>query len=140
MDRTELKQKICAAIDQHREEIIALGEDIFRHPEMGYKETRTATKVCEEFDKLGFSYQSGLALTGVMAKLKGGESKVNVAVMGELDAIIAPQQEFADPVTGAPLLRPQCSDRRHGGGGLRPKIQRRIARTLRRCHPHRHPR
>ena len=40
MDRTELKQKICAAIDQHREEIIALGEDIFRHPEMGYKETR----------------------------------------------------------------------------------------------------
>ena len=32
MDRTELKQKICGAIDQHREEIIALGEDIFRHP------------------------------------------------------------------------------------------------------------
>ena len=113
MDRTELKQKICAAIDQHREEIIALGEDIFRHPEMGYKETRTAKKVCEEFDKLGFSYQSGLALTGVMAKLKGGESKVNVAVMGELDemcirdrdAVVVPGHALCNKETGAAHCR-----------------------------------
>ena len=56
MDRTELKQKICAAIDQHREEIIALGRTSSATRKWGIRETRTATKVCEEFDKLGFSY------------------------------------------------------------------------------------
>ena len=33
----ELKQAVCAAIDAKQEEIIAIGEDILRHPELGYR-------------------------------------------------------------------------------------------------------
>ena len=38
----KLEQKIISIIESRREEIIALGRDIFTHAEMGYKEYRTA--------------------------------------------------------------------------------------------------
>ena len=41
-----MKNKILATIDACREEIIAIGEDILRHPELGYKEFKTAAKEC----------------------------------------------------------------------------------------------
>ena len=38
MDVKILKERVCQAIDAHREEIIALGDSIFAEPELGYKE------------------------------------------------------------------------------------------------------
>ena len=41
------------------------------------------------------------AITGVIAPFKGKESKLKVALMGELDAVVCPGHRCADPVTGA---------------------------------------
>ena len=41
----ELKRAACEAIDNHREDIMALGDSIFNEPELGYKEFKTAAKV-----------------------------------------------------------------------------------------------
>ena len=101
MTREELKQKACAAIEAHKEEIIALGESIFAEPELGYKEVKTAAKVRAIFDQLGIAYRDQVGVTGIIAPLKGGVSKLKVAVMGELDAVVAPGHRCADPLTGA---------------------------------------
>lgn len=101
MTRQELKDKACAAIDQHRSQIIALGDDIFGEPELGFKEVKTAAKVKALFDELGFNSRDGIAITGVVADLKGRESNMRVAVMGELDAVVSPNHPNADPATGA---------------------------------------
>jgi len=97
----ELKRAACEAIDNHREEIMALGDSIFNEPELGYKEFKTAAKVQKLFDELGYEHTDGVAVTGVIAPRKGRSSKLRVSVMGELDAVVAPDHPNADKVTGA---------------------------------------
>ena len=99
--REELKQRACEAIDKNRDKIIALGDAIFSEPELGYKEFKTAEKVKKAFDEMGYTYTDGHAITGIIAPLKGGESKVKVAIMGELDAVVAPNHRCANKETGA---------------------------------------
>src|SRR2546426_4069617 len=70
MTKDELKQRVYQAIDQRGEEIIGLGEQIRRHPELGFKEVKTARLVEETFKKLGLAPRSGLALTGVRADVE----------------------------------------------------------------------
>src|SRR5438876_11504267 len=71
MTKDELKQRVYQAIEQRGEEIIGLGEEIRRHPELGFKEVKTARLVEETFKKLGLAPRSGLALTGLRAVAPG---------------------------------------------------------------------
>jgi len=96
----ELKKRACEAIDKNRDKIIAIGDSIFAEPELGYKEFKTAEKVKKAFDEMGFKYQDGVAVTGVIAPLRGKQSLAKVSIMGELDAVVAPDHRCADPLTG----------------------------------------
>ena len=82
-----MKSKIYKAIDENREAIISCGEYILNNPEFGYKEFKTAERVKEEFEKLGIPYRDKLAITGVKGTVGKEDGKVNVCVIGELDAI-----------------------------------------------------
>jgi amidohydrolase len=101
MDKGELKLRVCKTIDERREEIIALGDKIFKNPELGFKEEKTSALVKEVFDDLGLPYEDNLALTGVKALGKGKSHDTRVAIMGELDAVVCPLHPDADPLTGA---------------------------------------
>jgi len=102
MTKDELKQRVFQAIDQRGEEIIGLGEQIRSHPELGFKEFKTARLVEETFKKLGLAPRSGLALTGVRADVTGraGEGPT-FAVLGELDALVVAGHPEGDEATGA---------------------------------------
>ena len=100
-DKKELKYKVCAAIDAHKAEIEAYANSVFNEPELGFKEVKTAAKLAAQFAKLGLSYETGLAITGVKARLKGGKPGPTIAILGELDAIVSPEHPHADPTTGA---------------------------------------
>src|SRR5438132_9841185 len=65
MTKNELKERVYAAIDRRAEEIVGLGERIRKHPELGFKEVKTARLVEETFAGLGLNPKAGLALTGV---------------------------------------------------------------------------
>jgi amidohydrolase len=96
-----MKELACAAIDKHADEIVALSDSIKREPELGYKEFKTTAKIKEHLDKMGLIYTDGHAITGIVTPFKGRDHKANISVMGELDAVLVPTNEFADPVTGA---------------------------------------
>ena len=96
-DIQPLKATILQRIDQHRDFILGGVEQIYREPETGYREQRTARTVMDAFDRLGLSYQSGLALTGVKAELPAGSPGPSVCIMGELDALIVPDHVDAHP-------------------------------------------
>ncbi|NLD45272.1 MAG: amidohydrolase [Chloroflexi bacterium] len=100
-DVRELKSRVYARIDAHRDEIIALGEDIRQHPELGFKEFRTALLVAERFCKLGIDHTAGLAITGVKGVLQGARAEATVAYLGELDSVLVRAHPDADPKTGA---------------------------------------
>src|SRR5213594_1080042 len=102
MTKDELKRRVWEAVDRRREEIIGLGEQIRRHPELGFKEVKTARLVEETFKKLGLAPRSGLALTGVRADVEGrAGAGPTFAVLGELDALVVAGHPEGDPGTGA---------------------------------------
>ena len=96
-----MKEKIIKAIDAHRDEIIAFGEKILRNPELGYKEFKTSEAVKKEFEALGIKYRSELAITGVKGTIGREDAKINICIIGELDAVKCFEHPFADAQTGA---------------------------------------
>jgi amidohydrolase len=100
-DVRELKENVCRCIEAHREEIVGIGEDIRVHPELGFKEFRTAGVVSAHMKKLGIAHETGLAITGVKGILAGRRSDVTVAYLGELDSVLVRDHPNADPKTGA---------------------------------------
>src|SRR5207247_10441179 len=102
MTKDELKRRVWDAVDRRGDEIIGLGEEIRRHPELGFKEVRTARLVEETFRELGLAPRAGLALTGVRADAEGRPGAgPTFAVPGELDALVVAGHPAADPQTGA---------------------------------------
>jgi amidohydrolase len=102
MTRQELKKRVYEAIDRRGEEIIGLGEQIRRHPELGFKEVKTARLVEDTFTKMGLAPRAGLALTGVRADAGGGAGDgPTFALLGELDALVVAGHPDGDPQTGA---------------------------------------
>lgn len=98
---TTLKKRVVEAITAASADVIALGEDIFAHPELGYKEQRTSDVMAAKFKELGLEPERGLAGTGIRAIGSGRQTAARVAVMGELDAVVSPLHQHADPLTGA---------------------------------------
>ncbi len=97
----ELKKAVFEAIDRRREELIALGEEIWKHPETGYREFRTTKLAQEKLRGLGLTVQGELAYTGFRADLDSGKPGPVVALLGEMDSVILPSHPDADPETGA---------------------------------------
>lgn len=95
-----LKSRVCAAIDDHCQEIIAWGEAALSTPELGYREGKTSQLVRKAFDLLDIPYTYPLALTGVKGKLRGKQGKSNVCIIGEMDAVTCYGHPCADNASG----------------------------------------
>src|SRR5437868_12971369 len=102
MPKNELKERVYAAIDRRAEEIVGLGERIRKHPELGFKEVKTARLIEETLAGLGLKPKTGLGLTGVRAEAPGraGDGPT-FALLGELDALVVAGHPDGDPATGA---------------------------------------
>ncbi|GGC63181.1 amidohydrolase [Haloferax sulfurifontis] len=99
-DRTAaLKARVCDAIDDRADEIIAFAKDVQAEPELGYKEVKTTEKVVSLFEDLDLDVETELAITG--ARARAGSGDFVAAVLGELDALVNPDHPMADPETGA---------------------------------------
>ena len=96
-----MKKRVCSTIDAHSQEIIAIGEEISKNPELGYKEFETSGLVLEHFENLGLPTQKNLAITGVKAKLAKRSDTPTVAILGELDSVVCYDHPRCNPDTGA---------------------------------------
>ena len=87
-----IEKKIVDLIDSKKDEILAFGDDIWHHAELGYKEVRTSGKFVEAMKKLGMESETGLAITGVKSYLKDKNTAdgPTLAVIGEMDALPMP--------------------------------------------------
>jgi amidohydrolase len=99
--RAELKASLWATIDTNAAGLTRFADDIFEHPELGFREERTATRVAEALRALGLSVVEGLAVTGVRAEIRGAKPGPTICVIGELDALPVPGHPRADRATGA---------------------------------------
>ncbi len=97
----DLKAAVCAAIDDEREKILAVGDEILRNPELGYKERKTSALTLSLFRELGLQNITRHALTGLKGWARGRSHGSRLALIGELDAVCCPGHPHADPATGA---------------------------------------
>ncbi len=101
MNRTELKRKACAKIDEYRADILKVVKKIYNNPETGYKENKTTKIIKKEFAKLNLETEDEITITGLKAQAKGNEITPHLAILGELDAVICKEHQDADSQSGA---------------------------------------
>jgi amidohydrolase len=66
-------------------QLVAWRRDIHMHPELGFKETRTANLVAESLRAMGLEVEVGVGITGVVARL--GEGRPAVGIRADMDAL-----------------------------------------------------
>ena len=74
--------------------VIEWRRDIHEHPELSNRETRTAALVADHLRALGMEVRTGIAHTGVVGILKGGQPGPVVGLRADMDAL--PVVETAD--------------------------------------------
>jgi amidohydrolase len=67
------------------EQLVAWRRDIHKHPELGFQETRTAARVAEELEDLGYAVQTGIGRTGVVGER--GDGHPIVTIRADMDAL-----------------------------------------------------
>lgn len=100
-DHKALKASLVDRIERNREEIIGIGEAIYKTPETGFKEFKTAGFVKQKLEEWGLTYTSLEEYPGIKVTLDTGKEGPGVAVVAELDAIICREHPDSDKETGA---------------------------------------
>jgi len=69
-------------------ELIDIRRKIHENPELGFKEFETAKLICTKLDEIGIPYKKEIAITGIIATLKGrkGEGK-RLMIRADMDAL-----------------------------------------------------
>lgn len=87
MDSEKIMQRIELAIEESSGDIVKIGQDVLNMPELGYREEKTSAYIQNVFKTLGIDFTYPHALTGIKATLKGKESRYNICIIGEMDAV-----------------------------------------------------
>ncbi len=64
-----------------------LRRDFHMHPELGFQERRTSEKVARTLRQMGLEVHTGIAETGVVAVLQGGQPGRRVLLRADMDAL-----------------------------------------------------
>jgi amidohydrolase len=87
----EVKARIAAAVDAHRDEIVGLSHRIWADPEPAFEEHRAAAAVAETLGRYGFTIErpAGRLATAVRGVLVGGRGAAGarVGILAEYDAL-----------------------------------------------------
>ena len=86
-------QRIDEEIDKHTPEIIKIRRFIHMNPELSNREYETAKLVTSKLTSLGLDVQTGIAKTGVVGLLRGGQPGPTIAIRADMDAL--PIQELS---------------------------------------------
>ena len=68
-----------------QDQLVAWRRDIHMHPELGFEEYRTAKLVAEALTEMGIEAETGVGITGVVARI--GEGKPVVGIRADMDAL-----------------------------------------------------
>jgi hippurate hydrolase len=92
---------------------IARRRDFHRHPELGFKEVRTAGIVANELARLGLEVQTGVGQTGVIGLLEGDTDGPTVMVRADMDALPIHEENEVDYASQSPGVMHACGHDGH---------------------------
>ncbi|PJN34676.1 amidohydrolase [Streptomyces sp. CB02959] len=77
---------VLEPLDARLADLVALYEDLHRHPELAFQETRTAAEVTRRLTAYGYDVTTGIGVTGVTGVLRNGPGPV-VLLRADMDAL-----------------------------------------------------
>jgi len=98
-----MRERIQKLNDELFEKIVDIRRALHRNPELAYSERETAKLVANTLEPLGFEVQTGVARTGVVATLHGGQPGPALALRADMDALPIQEEntfEFASENDG----------------------------------------
>ncbi len=94
--------------------IVEIRRDIHRHPELGFREKRTAALVADKLRALKFDeVRTGIGITGVVGILKGGRPGPIVAIRADMDALPVPELIDVPYKSTVPNVKHACGHDGH---------------------------
>jgi amidohydrolase len=87
-----VRQRVATQAAAMSPRLVETRRDIHRQPELGFRETRTATLIADRLRALKFDeVREQVGVTGVVGVLKGGRPGKVVAVRADMDALPIPE-------------------------------------------------
>ena len=86
-------------LDKILPEMIELAQDIYCHPELGFREFDTRKKVIAKLDKYHISYED-VAYTGIKATIDSGKKGPHIGLIAEFDAVPTLGHPYANEKQG----------------------------------------
>lgn len=96
----------------------AMRRDFHQHPELGFKEFRTAGIVARELGQLGIEVSTGIAQTGVMAMVESGKPGPVVMIRVDMDALPITEETGVDYTSQNAGVMHACGHDGHVAIGL----------------------
>ena len=93
-----------------------LKDDLHRHPELSWRETRTTALLKEKLTALGLELIDLDMETGCVALLQGGKPGPTVALRADIDAIVQETPEEGEVVSEVPGVMHACGHDFHTAG------------------------
>ncbi|RXR06115.1 M20 family metallopeptidase [Pseudoxanthomonas composti] len=81
------RPEVDAAARALQQKVVDWRRDFHAHPELGNRETRTAQKIAAHLKSLGLKPRTGIATTGVVAIIEGGQPGPRLALRADMDAL-----------------------------------------------------
>ena len=100
------------------DETIARRRDFHRHPELGFKEHRTAKIVADTLTSLGLDVTTGIAQTGVVGMLRGQADTPVLLLRFDMDALPIQEETGAPYASQEPGRMHACGHDCHTAVGL----------------------
>lgn len=79
--------KINQTIEEHFSEMVEIRRYLHQHPELSFKEYKTAAFIANYYDKLGIPYRKNVGGNGVISTLTGGLPGKTIAFRADFDAL-----------------------------------------------------
>ena len=85
--KTSYEAVIRTSADKIEQKVIGWRHDFHQNPELGNREIRTSAIVAKHLQSLGLEVKTGVAVTGVVAILKGDKPGPVIALRADMDAL-----------------------------------------------------
>ncbi len=95
-----------------------LRRDFHQHPELGFQEKYSSSRIVSELDKMNVFYQKGLADTGVLAQIQGEKPGKTVLLRFDMDALPITEMNKVEYASRNPGCMHACGHDGHMAIGL----------------------
>lgn len=80
-------EKLFTKLESYYEEMVSIRRFLHQHPELSFKEVKTAQYIKEFYEKLGIEVRGNVGGHGVVAKVYGNKPGKTVALRADFDAL-----------------------------------------------------